>query len=454
MSGVRPPTSSTTSSTLAPRPSTTPSGPGAPSRPPPSTPPGPPAAPTSKPPAAPTTAAPSKPTAPNSTPAKTPTTSPGPSSPVQPKTSLFSATPNGTAASKQNFSGTAPTSVPSTPVKAAPPVPTSGPPKPGTGSVPAPPKEAPPEDEESSEEDDSEEEEAEGGEAPGPPEDELTVPASEMVGKLQTPDKLTLKDMLSLKSLLSAPGRAYKNDFVQSDGLEAFSKLLGEKSKLPKGGQADEIRLEVLNCLEAFLGSAEPAAWLTPILYSKGLLPNICLEVGSKTPKLKIKAVQLLTVICWINADGRKSVFTAMDVQKPFHALQAIINDLKGLDVKSADQITNTIILVNSLINSAPRLEERLDARKRFKVLGLVPVIERLSDAVDSNPSEQAYNELQAQLDEYDSTLLRDQRETLRDGIDLTDPDAVYSFLKKISQRRRLWWTIFKYFTSINDCSY
>eukprot|EP00456_Euglypha_rotunda_P048087 TRINITY_DN3852_c0_g1_i8.p1 TRINITY_DN3852_c0_g1~~TRINITY_DN3852_c0_g1_i8.p1 ORF type:complete len:337 (+),score=47.64 TRINITY_DN3852_c0_g1_i8:45-1013(+) len=238
--------------------------------------------------------------------------------------------------------------------------------------------------------------------------------------------------MLQLKSYLSAPGRTYKNDFVQNDGLEAFAALLGRESKLPKGGQADEIRLEILNCIEAFLGSAEPAAWLTPILYSDSLLPNICLEVGSKTPKLKLKAVQLLTVICWINADGRKSVYSALDVpSKSFHALQTIIHDLKGLDTKTVDQITSTMILVNSLINSAPRLDERLDARKRLKQLGLFPIIEKLSDAVEASPNEQSYNELQAQLDEYDSTLLRDQRETLRDGIDLTDPDAVFGYLKK-----------------------
>jgi len=301
--------------------------------------------------------------------------------------------------------------------------------KPGgkVDAAPPPPDGPPPGEEDEEEEDDEEEDDdaEEGDGEPPPPDRDATF----YVGALQDPKSISVKDMQELKQFLGGSDRDWKNDFVQNDGMDAVAAILSKGAPInPK--IKDDLTLEMLSCLEALLQEAE---WLRPMLRTQGLLNHIVEKVGDPSHRIKIKAMQLLTVICWMNADGRRSVFAALDppASGGFKGLIHLIKQLRQFDPKSPDLTTITLILVNSLINSAAALEERLDARKRLTELGIFDAIAKLNNVIPATPEDDRLNELASQLDEYDSALLKDQRETLRDGCDLSDPDAVYQYIKK-----------------------
>ena len=62
---------------------------------------------------------------------------------------------------------------------------------------------------------------------------------------------------------------------------------------------------------------------------------------------------------------------------------------------------------------------------------GLTEATEILNDWVDDKIS---LNELQIQLDLYHDELQKDQRATTRNGIDMSDPDECFGYLKKTSR--------------------
>eukprot|EP00808_Paulinella_micropora_P015783 g1796.t1 len=275
-------------------------------------------------------------------------------------------------------------------------------------------------DDEEDDEDEGDDEEADEGE--GPVAD--AGPASGWVEKLDR-DEMELDECKKLYLIIKRADKAWKRDFITEKGFDAISSTLLKQKKKP------EVTLEIMSCLESYLDETE---WLMDLLSTPNLLPNLVSLFQSKNKPLRNKALELLSIVCWLAKEGRESVLDALesrvDPHSKFHGLTSLVSTLREQSIdKDGNVQCNDMILINSLINSSEVLEERIHLRTRLNDLGLENLLEELTNDVDSMKEEQG-RLLQAQLEIYDGGLLKDSRATSMNDVDLSNPDDLFFFLK------------------------
>jgi hypothetical protein len=88
------------------------------------------------------------------------------------------------------------------------------------------------------------------------------------------------------------------------------------------------------------------------------------------------------------------------------------------------------MIFINTLLNYVDDLEERSNLRREFLDLGLKELISQSREW--ARPfTNQLYRDLETQLDIFDNSMFEDQKEATFNGVDLSDPDSVYSYIRK-----------------------
>ncbi|CAN0126172.1 unnamed protein product, partial [Phaeothamnion confervicola] len=233
--------------------------------------------------------------------------------------------------------------------------------------------------------------------------------------------------------------KEWLEDFYEAGGLTALVMKLSDVEVIEEKTDMDvQIQVELLKCLKASLNNQLGIDFLAARPEVVGIL---ALNFGSEDVFICTQALELLAVLMVDGPEGYRAVLAAMDYFKLvkgervrfYSLLDALMSDDTSVSFKR-----DVMLFINTLVNSAMDIEERIEIRADLIYTGILDAVERLknqsvddfAEAGDEALSEDRI-ELDNQLQVFEAVMNKDLAEvqhTYRGDamLNLSDPEQIF----------------------------
>eukprot|EP00752_Nemacystus_decipiens_P009913 g8845.t1 len=258
--------------------------------------------------------------------------------------------------------------------------------------------------------------------------------------QLLAPGMPPLDEIKDLKLTLRAASKNWLVEFYEAGGLTALVMNLSDVEVIEDKTDKDvQLQVELLKCLKASLNNQLGIDFLAARPEVVGIL---ALNFGSEDVFICTQALELLAVLMVDGPEGYRAVLAAMDYFKLvkgervrfYSLLDALMTDEADLAFKR-----DVMLFINTLVNSAMDIEERIEIRADLIYTGILDAVERLKNqSVDvfMEQGDEALSddriELDNQLHVFEAVVNKDIAEvqhTYSDEqtVNLSDPEQLYS---------------------------
>jgi len=232
-----------------------------------------------------------------------------------------------------------------------------------------------------------------------------------------------------LHRTLVTASRTWKDAFYDAGGLEAFAGILKKKG-IPK------VTMFAIKCIEAYVEELDD---LKGVLGTPNLLSCIISCVSDKHfEPIRMRCLELLTVICYLTEEGRKNVMIELQQHQiaQYKVIPLLIKEIGALSKMNPSDIlkkvkisTAIMVLFNGLIQATPDLTERVQMRRSLLDHGFARTIELVNDRLLDLELENVL-QLQTQTDLFITEFHKDTKKASKEDLDISDPDACYAYLR------------------------
>lgn len=257
--------------------------------------------------------------------------------------------------------------------------------------------------------------------------------------KSPTIDASTLR---KFKVVISSKTTDWMEELMSKDGLRLLieshidqEQLVLRKGKTLMSAKDDDIEIECLRCIKAFMNSEYG---LNIMLENHLIVEKITLWFTSKNDVTVQLILDILTVICWVSDEGHVIICDAMknyqrkkNFKTPFTPLVQILRDPSSTNV---DLKTSVMTFINAIINSFHLPEARTHNRTYLLDEDIMEILKNLREWIAQHKTEEVFVLLETQFDVFEREYEFDIQETRYNNIDLSDPDAIWSFLRDSSK--------------------
>lgn len=249
----------------------------------------------------------------------------------------------------------------------------------------------------------------------------------------------TLKLIKELQIVLGGANLQWLKSFIDAGGLSNLLDILGtvemdihRKTISSNFGSLDEqvnMQSDLVLCLQRLMNNK---TGLQGTINTEGGVKKLALCIDM-AENMRIKVVQLLTVVCLVPPDGHRLTVEGLTsykaIKKEKRRFETIIKYLS--EAKNSKEKTIYLSFINALINSPTDIDVRIAIREEFVNLGLVDILKNLKSSL--NP--QTDTDLETQIDVYEEESNDDYKE-LHDRfaaleLNIDDIDDVIKHLKE-----------------------
>eukprot|EP01117_Protostelium_nocturnum_P009033 TRINITY_DN3242_c0_g1_i3.p1 TRINITY_DN3242_c0_g1~~TRINITY_DN3242_c0_g1_i3.p1 ORF type:complete len:1020 (-),score=448.76 TRINITY_DN3242_c0_g1_i3:7-3015(-) len=235
-----------------------------------------------------------------------------------------------------------------------------------------------------------------------------------------------------LQSMRLAMGNSPTNwlkQFLELGGLKLLIEFMNQHEKKTEKSKMDELIITYsLRCLILISGIK---LGMEAIIEGK-FVKDIALTLDTPFKGIRLRALELLSLICSSSDAAHEMVLDSMshyrNVKREEMRFQHLVQVLKG-DKVEISVLLDTMTFINTIINKAADIEDRLALRAEFNALGIGEIISRLEEISDSSQLE---TQLQIFLEEanIDEEDVKDAYKNA--GLDVNDPVAMTKGLIRI----------------------
>jgi len=263
---------------------------------------------------------------------------------------------------------------------------------------------------------------------------------------------ISLENSIRVKEALKTATKAWLFQFLKMDGLQNLITMLlkfqGMEDKEP-----NELRIqyELLLCVKSAMNSQ---TGLDLMIGQPDLVASLALNIDSEDSAICTQTLELLAVLMVSGDNGARAVLEALDffklVTRERVRFQCLVDALHSNGTSFAFK-RDIILFLNTVVNTATDLEERLEIRADLIYSGILPTVEKLKQlcfdelgkdfAEDYNQEAtermEEVQELEAQLQVFETVMQRDIAECVTDmettfqstEVDLSDPEQIFQSL-------------------------
>jgi len=225
--------------------------------------------------------------------------------------------------------------------------------------------------------------------------------------------------VVELKSALRQADKKWLDGFYDVGGLTAIVLRLSDVEVIEnKPNEILKVQVELIKCLKESLNNQGGIEFLAVRPEVVGIL---ALNLGSEETLICSQTLEILTVLMVNGPEGYRSVLTSMDMFKLvkgervrfFTLLDALMDYDTPMSLKR-----DVMLFINTLINKAMDVEERVEIRADFIYCGILDAVELLKSQSIDDYAEHEDNalsndriELDNQLHVFEAVLNTDNRE-------------------------------------------
>ena len=232
--------------------------------------------------------------------------------------------------------------------------------------------------------------------------------------------KYSKKEAESLKISLRGAGKTWMKEYAEEGGVSLMLEAVG------RGGRGvGGVVSELLGGIKTFMNNEYG---LSVVVNTPQGIDCLIAALTSADDGQRMQLVDLLAVICWISDTGHELIVHSFQ-QRP-QSYSVLVASLSSTNV---ELLTRVLTFINALINAVPLLEDRVSMRQQMVDLGLTARLTSISDVIDSHRGDRwdSVEKLSVQLELYGQVRDADSRETLIAGVDFSDVDAAFEYVKR-----------------------
>ena len=232
--------------------------------------------------------------------------------------------------------------------------------------------------------------------------------------------KYSKKEAESLKISLRGAGKTWMKEFAEEGGVTLMLEAVG------RGGRGvGGVMSELLSGIKTFMNNEYG---LSVVVNTPQGIDCLIAALTSADDGQRMQLVDLLAVICWISDTGHELIVSSFQ-QRP-KSYSVLVASLSSSNV---ELLTRVLTFINALINAVPLLEDRVSMRQQMVDLGLTTRLASINDVIDTHRGDRwdSVEKLSVQLELYSQVRDADTRETLIAGVDFSDVDAAYEYVKR-----------------------
>ena len=233
-------------------------------------------------------------------------------------------------------------------------------------------------------------------------------------------NKYSKKEAESLKISLRGAGKTWMKEFAEEGGVSLMLEAVGRGGR-GVGGVVGEL----LSGIKTFMNNEYG---LSVVVNTPQGIDCLIAALTSADDGQRMQLVDLLAVICWISDTGHELIVHSFE-QRP-KSYSVLVASLSSTNV---ELLTRVLTFINALINAVPVLEDRVAMRQQMVDLGLTTRLTSITDVIDGHRGDRwdSVEKLSVQLELYGQVRDADSRETLIAGVDFSDVDASYEYVKR-----------------------
>ena len=224
----------------------------------------------------------------------------------------------------------------------------------------------------------------------------------------------------SLKISLRGAGKTWMKEFAEEGGVSLMLEAVG------RGGRGvGGVMSELLSGIKTFMNNEYG---LSVVVNTPQGIDCLIAALTSTDDGQRMQLVDLLAVICWISDTGHELIVNSF--QQRVKSYSVLVASLSSTNV---ELLTRVLTFINALINAVPLLEDRVSMRQQMVDLGLTTRLAHIQDVIDSHRGDRwdSVEKLSVQLELYGQVRDADSRETLIAGVDFSDVDAAFEYVKR-----------------------
>eukprot|EP00602_Paraphysomonas_sp_CaronLab_P002468 CAMPEP_0185037280 /NCGR_PEP_ID=MMETSP1103-20130426/31445_1 /TAXON_ID=36769 /ORGANISM="Paraphysomonas bandaiensis, Strain Caron Lab Isolate" /LENGTH=549 /DNA_ID=CAMNT_0027575185 /DNA_START=91 /DNA_END=1737 /DNA_ORIENTATION=+ len=265
-------------------------------------------------------------------------------------------------------------------------------------------------------------------------------------------DSISLEHTMRVKDTIKVASKAWLHHFLKMDGLQNLvSMLVKFQSMDDKEPNELRIQYELLLSVKAAMNSQ---AGLDMMIDQPDLVASLALNIDSEDSAICTQTLELLAVLMVSGDNGCRAVLEALDffklVTRERVRFQCLVDALHSNGTSFAFK-RDIILFLNTVVNTATDLEDRLEIRADMIYSGIIPTVEKLKalcfdelgkdfeEDYDQEATQQMeeVQELEAQLQVFETVMQRDIAECVTDlettfqstEVDLSDPEQIFQSL-------------------------
>ncbi|KAJ8611740.1 hypothetical protein CTAYLR_009513 [Chrysophaeum taylorii] len=258
--------------------------------------------------------------------------------------------------------------------------------------------------------------------------------------RLECDDVPTLEGVQEVVEALKACGEEDIAELFESKRVGAlFAHMEGVNEEAASLESALQLQSAYLSGVKAIMGKVRG---LERLCRSTDLVGRLALSLDSPEVSICTQVLELLAVLAVTSEEGYESVRKAMEyfriAKRESVRFESLVDALASATPTHFKR--DVMLFVNTLVNSAPDVEQRVEIRGELVRAGALEAIDRLKQETLSlasslqGLSEDAY-ELEVQLQVFETVSENDHRERVAtfgtSSIRLDDPDQLFGAIKQ-----------------------
>ncbi|PRP74983.1 hypothetical protein PROFUN_07376 [Planoprotostelium fungivorum] len=238
-----------------------------------------------------------------------------------------------------------------------------------------------------------------------------------------------VKVLNNIRNAMKGQPAAWLKEFIELRGLEYLVALMHDlEVQQEKSVQDQEMIAASLRCL-GFIMTSETG--LHAVIRSQ-LLPTVALNIDTQSKNIRLRVLEIMSMVCSSSEAGHNQVLTSFShvqkVKREEARFQTLVAPLKGEEVEMAI-LMDTMVLINTMINTTKELEDRIALRGEFQALGLEEVFKRL-DNIDKASNLETQVQIFLEENESDQSEVKDAYANM--DIDIDDPVKIVKGLQRM----------------------
>lgn len=251
----------------------------------------------------------------------------------------------------------------------------------------------------------------------------------------------TKEDGLKMQSVFRTSHKDFLADFIEGfAGVKALNRLTAYYSNLSKKRKSETTILSTLIDSYKLLMNNELGMKGVLLVPESVQIIAMCMDFLGDNHQLTEKVVTLLSVACWWDEEGRRSVMNAMKYLKTryreistFQTIVYLFEHINDVHFKAS-----MATFITTVCNTPPTIEKRVSVRNHFYRLDVITifdkVLSRKPEKILSSEEEQGWTTIETQFEVFVAMMRSDQKEIVHKLIRAADQDDSHFDLSNLQE--------------------